>query len=507
MRAALYARVSQDKQRENYSIPTQLEAMREYCAKNDLEIVKEYIEDESGAKLIRPTLDQVREDIAAGLFDVLVCHDVDRFGRNLGHQILLEEEFAKHGVEVRYVLGDYKATPEGRLTKHIKGVIAEYEREKIIERTFRGRLGRAKAGQVNISNREPYGYAYRSEERRGWLEVIPEEAEIVKEIYHLYVEQGLSCQEIAARLTSSQVPTRTGCLQWSPSTIRGIMRNETYAGVWHDNKRKRGKGVNPSESWVPVSVPPIISRELWEAAQERIAANRERLRRRPKYPYLLSGILRCGRCGRAFIGMTSVPSRDRRPKAYHYYRCTDSTRTWKHERCLEKKIHAEEADMLVWEKIAEALRNPELLIREYTRKVENGNDVKARERLIQIERELNKLKRTQDRNLDLYAEEEIDMPTLKKRQEILRGQKASLEREKEALRRMLERTNTDMLSVSEFCRLISQGLDVVTFEEKRQILRLLNIEGRVKEGVITLTGCIPDAQSCDYSASHQPATR
>jgi len=172
---------------------------------------------------------------------------------------------------------------------------------------------------------------------------------------------------------------------------------------------------------------------------------------------------------------------------------------------LEKKIHAEEADMLVWEKIAEALRNPELLIREYTRKVENGNDVKARERLIQIERELNKLKRTQDRNLDLYAEEEIDMPTLKKRQEILRGQKASLEREKEALRRMLERTNTDMLSVSEFCRLISQGLDVVTFEEKRQILRLLNIEGRVKEGVITLTGCIPE--SCDYSASHQPATR
>ena len=146
MKAALYARVSQDKQRENYSIPTQLEAMREYCAKNDLDIVKEYIEDESGAKLARPTLDQVREDVAEGLFGILVCHDVDRFGRNLGHQILLEEEFAKHGVEVRYVLGDYKATPEGRLTKHIKGVIAEYEREKIIERTFRGRLGRANAG-------------------------------------------------------------------------------------------------------------------------------------------------------------------------------------------------------------------------------------------------------------------------------------------------------------------------------------------------------------------------
>lgn len=507
MRAALYARVSQDKQRENYSIPTQLEAMREYCVKNSLGVVKEYIEDESGAKLTRPALDQVREDIATGLFDILVCHDIDRLGRNLGHQILLEEEFAKHGVEVRYVLGDYKATPEGRLTKHIKGVIAEYEREKIIERTFRGRLGRAKAGQVNISSREPYGYAYRSEERRGWLEVIPDEAEVVMEIYRLYVEEGLSCQEIAARLTSSQVPTRTGCRQWSPSTVRGILRNETYAGVWHDNKRSRDKGANPSESWIPVSVPSIISRDLWQAAQERIAANRERLRRRSKYPYLLSGILRCGSCGRAIIGMTSVPNRDRRPKSYHYYRCTDSTRTWKHERCLETKIHAEEADALVWEKIAEALRNPGLLLREYNRQVEDGNDIKAPERLSQIDRELIKLKRKQDRNLDLYVEGLVDMLTLKKHQETLRGQRASLVREREALQRVLERNSTDIPSVNEFCQLISKGLDSVTFEEKRQILRLLNIEGRVKDGVITLTGCIPNAESCDYSSSHQPASR
>ncbi len=238
-----------------------------------------------------------------------------------------------------------------------------------------------------------------------------------------------------------------------------------------------------------------------------MAANRERLRRRPKYAYLLSGILRCGTCGRAFIGTTSISNRDRRPKPYHYYRCSDSTRTWKEHHCLECRLHAEEADALVWDRVAEALRNPELLIKEYDKQLEADEDAKLQERLSQIDRELNKLKRKQDRNLDLYAEEEIDMPTLKKRQEMLRGQKASLEREKEALKRQLERNDTDVLSVSEFCRFISQGLDVVTFEEKRQILRLLNIEGRVKDGVITLTGCIPDAESCGYSASHQPAIR
>jgi len=515
MRAALYARVSQDKQRENYSIPTQLEAMREYCQRNGWNIVKEYVEDESGAKLTRPTLDQVREDVVAGLFDILVCHDVDRLGRNLGHQILLEEEFAKHGVVVKYVLGDYKDNPEGRLTKHIKGVIAEYEREKIIERTFRGRLGRAKAGQVSVAGYVPYGYRYRSDGRKGWLKIVPEEARVVQEIYRLYIEEGLSFQVIAKTLTERHIPTagdrtsretvfrkrRSGYGEWAPPTVRGILTNETYAGVWYDNKRKGGKSLNPTGEWVPVSVPPIVSREVWQQAQERRASNRQRMRRRPKYPYLLAGLLTCGSCGRAFIGMTSIASSGRGPKLYHYYRCTDSARTWRQQCCHEGKLYAEEADALVWDKVAEALKNPELLTREYGRQLEDNNGSKAEERLNQIQAELNKLKRQQDRNLDLYTNEEIDMPTLKKRQELLRGRKASLEREKEALQRILERNNTDMSSITQFCELISQGLDAVTFEEKRQILRLLNIEGRVKDSVITLTGCIPE--SCDYRLSRQ----
>lgn len=320
MRAAIYARVSQDKQRENYSIPTQLEAMREYCARNNLDVVKEYVEDESGAKLSRPALDQLREDVAQGLFDVLVCHDVDRFGRNVGHQILLEEEFTKHGVEVRYVLGDHKNNPEGKLTKHIKGVIAEYEREKILERTIRGRLGRAKSGQVTVGRHSPYGYIYKSEGRKSWLEIVPQEAEVVREIFRLCVEDRLSAGKIAQRLTQRHIPTvgdrpqlkgspikkRSSYGEWSPSSTSFILRNQTYAGIWYDNKRKRGNGLNPEDKRVPVQVPPIVSTELWQQAEERRAINRERLRRQPTYPYLLSGMLRCGNCGKAFIATTSA---------------------------------------------------------------------------------------------------------------------------------------------------------------------------------------------------------
>jgi len=170
-------------------------------------------------------------------------------------------------------------------------------------------------------------------------------------------------------------------------------------------------------------------------------------------------------------------------------------------------LRAEEADALVWDKLAEALRNPQVLVKEYDKQLQAGQDAKLPERLSQIDRELNKLASKQNRNLDLYTEGEIDMSTLKKRQEKLRADKASLERERQALQKIIERSKVDMVSVSEFCHLVSQGLDAVTLEEKRQILRLLNIEGRVKDGVITLTGCIPDGHSCDYSSSQQPALR
>lgn len=507
MKAGLYARVSLDRQRENYSIPTQLEAMRDYCAKSGLEVVREYIEDESGARLNRPALDKVREDAAQGLFDVLVCHDVDRFGRNLGHQILLEEEFAKHGVQVRYVLGDYKDNPEGRLTKHIKGVIAEYEREKITERTFRGRLGRGKSGQVSVSNHHPYGYVYKSEGRRGWLEIVPYEAEVVKQMYRLYVEERLSIQGIAAKLTQAHIPTRTKADQWSPTSVTQILSSETYAGVWHDNKRKHGKGVNDRHDWIPVQVPAIISRDLWEAAQETRANNRERLRKHAKYPYLLAGILRCGACGRAIIGITSVPGPGRRPRAYHYYRCSDSTKRWKHQRCLGPKLYAEEADALVWGRIAEALRNPQLLTEEYARLRGEGLNARDGDRLNELDARIGNLKRQQDRNLDLYVEGVIDMAALKERQEKLRGQRASLEREREAMQKMLSYAKTEIESLAQFCQSISQRLDDVSLEEKRQILYLLNIEGRVKDGIITLTGCIPKAEAmagcCGYSSTQQ----
>lgn len=118
-----------------------------------------------------------------------------------------------------------------------------------------------------------------------------------------------------------------------------------------------------------------------------------------------------------------------------------------------------------------------------------------------------RLKKQRDRNLDLYTEGEIDMTALKDRQEKLRGRTASLEREKDAIQKSLSYADTDLASLSKFCETISRRLDDVSFAEKRQILHLLNVEGSVKGGTISLTGCVSDAGDCAYPASEFASLR
>jgi site-specific DNA recombinase len=137
-RAAVYARVSTDEQGRGYSLPTQLEACREYAERRGFTIAGEFTDEFTGTSLDRPGLDQLRDLIATDNIQAIIIYDLDRLSRRAIHQMLLEEEFAKAGLETHYVLGQYDNTPEGRLQKQIKGAIAEYERAKIEERLKRG---------------------------------------------------------------------------------------------------------------------------------------------------------------------------------------------------------------------------------------------------------------------------------------------------------------------------------------------------------------------------------
>jgi site-specific DNA recombinase len=161
-RAVLYARVSgDDRGKEGRNLASQLEMCRQYAQEQSWEVVTELAEDDrgaSGASFELPELGRALEMAEAGDIDVLAVRELDRLSRNLAKQLVVEEELNRHNVKVEYVLEEYADTPEGRLNKHIRATIAEFEREKITERMLRGRRNKVKAGSVLVAGRPPFGY-------------------------------------------------------------------------------------------------------------------------------------------------------------------------------------------------------------------------------------------------------------------------------------------------------------------------------------------------------------
>ena len=162
MRAVLYARVSgDDRGRDGRNLAGQLEMCREYALRQNWRIIAELAEDDrgaSGASFELPQLNRVREMATDGKFDILVVREIDRLSRNLAKQLIVEEELRRTGVQIEYALAEYPDSPEGRLNKHIRATIAEYEREKINERMTRGRRQKARDGNVVMHGHTPYGF-------------------------------------------------------------------------------------------------------------------------------------------------------------------------------------------------------------------------------------------------------------------------------------------------------------------------------------------------------------
>lgn len=383
-RAVLYARVSSDDRgRDGRNLAGQLEMTREYAIKKGFVIVAELSEDDrgaSGASFELPQLGKVLEMAETGEFDVLVPREIDRLSRNLAKQLIVEEELTRRGVVVDYVLGDYPDTPEGRLNKHIRATIAEYEREKITERMARGRQQKAKAGNVMVHGLPPYGYDSAKVNGKGTLVIREEEAKIVRLIYHWYVEgdtdgSRMSMSGIARRLTQMGIPTylnardvqtcvnRPSVNRWSKGSVRKILATETYAGIWHWGK-KNGSKKKPRSTWVPVEVPPIVSRETWMAVQDRLAENRRSFRGRIKDgDYLLRQRVKCGQCGLAVTAKTTSVQKQRLYR-YRYYRCPTSGDSTRYSReCDLPLFPAADVDSAVWQWLKNKLTDPNQLER------------------------------------------------------------------------------------------------------------------------------------------------
>jgi site-specific DNA recombinase len=233
--AAIYARVSGARQKEEQTIGSQLAECHEAARSWGLEVPDGWVfadEGYTGATLVRPALERLRDLAAQVPVDVVVCYSPDRLARKLAYQTLLIDEFNKDGTEVRFVKARKVETPEDELLLQFQGMFAEYERAQIAERSRRGKAFRARAGVINVLGGAPYGYRYirRTDTSEARYEIVEDEALVVRELFRRYTQDQVSIGELARSLTGENIVTRTGKSRWDRSVIWGMLRNPAYAG-------------------------------------------------------------------------------------------------------------------------------------------------------------------------------------------------------------------------------------------------------------------------------------
>jgi site-specific DNA recombinase len=231
MQVACYARVSTSHQQHEGTIESQRRSLMQHMQPHGWSLLPEheYIDDGiSGARLDRPALDRLRDAARRGECDAVVTLSPDRLARNYAHQWLLIEEFEKMNTPLIFLQQPFGDSPQGKLLTQMQGMIAEYERAQMAERTRRGRLEKARHGECIPWAYRCYGYRYLPKRHGCAPQVMiePLEAEVVRDIYRALVEEQLSCRQITKRLNASKTLTPTGKNQvWQPATVRNILTN------------------------------------------------------------------------------------------------------------------------------------------------------------------------------------------------------------------------------------------------------------------------------------------
>lgn len=523
---ALYARVSSEQQKEQATIKSQIAAL-EARAKADGHIVlasDRYIDEGfSGATLIRPGLERLRDRITEGGIDLLYVHSPDRLARRYAYQVVLLEEFSRHGTTVIFNNGSSnEQTAEGELLVQVQGMIAEYERAKIIERCRRGKLHKARMDIINTLSNAPYGYMYirRTEKETASYQIILHEAKVVRQVFNWYVGEQVSIGEIVRRLASENIPTRTGKQKWDRSTIWGMLKNPAYKGEAAFGKTEaveRGKvlrplrGRNPiprrikstyrdkpKRDWISITVPAIISADVFDAAGEQLARNKRLAQRNQRgNRYLLQGLLVCAKCGYAFYGKTVSRASAKKKEPWAYYRCIggDAHRFEGGRICHIPQVRVEQLETYVWNSIKLLLQDPQRILDEWsTRGSANGTTAQ-----LQRERdETNQLLCTQQKILqrlrDAYEAGAIELDDLIKRSNRIRlriqNAKENLDRIEKILSQTVQLTAISA-KLSDFAHSVKMGLDNLNWLQRRQLIRTLVARIEIDEEKATIVYRIP----------------
>ena len=505
LRLAIYARVSTEEQREGQNIDSQVAELERFSREKGWPITGIYKDEGwSGGVMERPELDRLRDDAQKAVFDAVLINDVDRLARDVAHLGVIKRDLERHGIKVIFRKLPTDTSPTYNLMVNILGSFAEFERELITDRTRRGRRHKVEVRKQYLGGNTSYGYRYvpmdRVAGREGVLEIIPDEATVVRRMFEWVDCEGLSARRVLHRLNEREIPPKKAAATWAKSSVLRILRNEMYAGTWHYNKFQGCEPLNPSAGpryrkrtkcsvrqrprgeWLPLTLPDalqLVSRDRWDRVQRQIAQNLTFSPRNEKHAYLLKGLVRCGGWGARYTG---DPCHGK-----FYYRCI--------ARC--KKMPTIREDVLneaVKTAVARVMVDPDVIL-EPLRQLENAeaHDAKTRDtEARRIDQEVQRLGVEEQRVVDAYRTGLISPPQLGHQLEQLKARRAAIDLQRAEFDQQAALPADEVeKAVTDYCAEAARNLGNFTDDEWRQLLRTI-IQRVVYHGNrATIQGRIP----------------
>ena len=494
--AALYARVSSERQDVDLSVSAQLRALKDYARANGYSVARQYIDEaESGRVADRP---QFREMIEEGSkakapFDVILVWKFSRFTRKREHAVAFKSMLRRKGIRVVSITEQAEDNATGRLLEGIIESVDEFYSENLAQEVVRGMREAASRGFF-LGSISPFGYkrvkVNDGGKERPTLEVDPATAPVVREVFEKSL-RGSGLKEICKELNDRGVTNRGK--RWYKGTLHYVLRNEAYTGtaVWGRTSKgeKAQDPVRVEGAW-----PALVSRELFDAVQKAMRERAPKVQKpaRVGSRFLLSGLLKCGVCGRPYIGQGAKSGQ------YGYYICGTLFREGAGT-CSARYLNAPRLEAFVVEKIRERILTEETIV-ELVTLVAEEMDAMAGElsgRLEVIEAELGDVRKRLERLYEALETSDLTLEVLSPRIFSLRHREEQLEAARDDAERQLEQRrvalpNTEEIKgyVADFREFLQDG----TFPERKALIRnfVEGIEATGDEAVLTYTIPMPN---------------
>lgn len=470
MRAFVYARFSSDNQREE-SIDAQLRAVREYCDKNQIEILREYTDEaRSATSDKRPGFQQMFADLSVYKPDLVIVHKLDRFSRDRYDSAYYRRVLKKNGAKLVSVLEPLDDSPESVILESVLEGMAEYYSRNLARETLKG-LKETAYKCHHTGGRPPLGYDVGED---GRYIINASESEIVRKIFRLYVS-GASYDRILAELDGEH--TKAG-KPFGKNSMNSILNNEKYRGVFTFGRQKKSDHNShksqPDIIRIEGGIPRIIDEGMWLAAQERLRSAKRNGQYKAKRVYLLSGKIECQKCHGTMVGATTI---SKKGYEHSYYGCNNRQRT---KKCDQPNIPAERIENAVLDMIAERLAPDEAMVNAVL-DILSEPDPNVKEYIKQLEDVTNRTAR-----LLVAIEEGGNIPLITERL-------VQLTEKERALREKIAEAQKDDIDIRQVRAFLEETADIrkMPRERQREIINKVVDKIKVSENQLEVSFRIP----------------